>query len=83
MCVCVCVCVYIYMMYLKGSGCFWCFKKFISIPNNKLHAFPIRVITVKFNALSHSSLPRFYALLEGFFEEISFDMFNTSPFRRP
>ena len=45
----------------------WCHKQFISIPNNKLHGSPFSVIPLASNTLFHPSLPRFYALLEGFF----------------
>ena len=42
-------------------------NQFISIQNNKLHGFPFK----EFNALSYSSLQRFYALLEGFLRDAS------------
>ena len=41
-------------------------KQFISIPSNKLHGFPFKVIPLESIALNQPSLPRFYALLEGF-----------------
>ena len=44
-----------------------CHKQFISIPNNKVHGFPFKVVPLESNALFHPALPRFCALLEGFF----------------
>ena len=34
----------------------WCHKQFISIPNNKLHGFPFKVIPLESNALFHASM---------------------------
>jgi len=45
----------------------YCHKEFISSPNNNSHGFTFKVIHLKFNALFHPALPRFYSLLEGFF----------------
>ena len=44
-----------------------CCKQFISISTNKLNDFPFKVIPLESNALSHPSLPCFFALPEGFF----------------
>ena len=43
------------------------YKQFVSSPNNNLHGFTFKVIPLKSRARFHPSLPRFYALLEGFF----------------
>ena len=42
-----------------------------SIPNNKLHSFPFKVILLECNAVSHPSFTCLYALLEGFFWDAS------------
>ena len=39
-------------------------KQFTSILNDKLQVFSFRVIILKSNAFSHSSLRRYYALLD-------------------
>ena len=46
-------------------------NNFFSIPNNKLHNFPLIIIPLESNAVSNLFLPSIYTLMEGFFGDAS------------
>ena len=56
----------IYEVCLKSNGT-GATNNLFQFQTTKLHGFPFKVIPLESNALFHPSLPRFYALLEGFF----------------
>ena len=71
--------IYIYIyIYIYRSH-----KQFVSIPNNGFHGFPLKVIFLVSNALSHLSQSYFYALLDEWYWDASqFDLLHIDLWQR-